>query len=141
MTLDVDFDKFRPADDLVFQYLLEQAVEGKVPVYGIVVDVARLVPFAEEHRPEESEDGRKIVQSMIREWQAGKHVQPWVYPRVGEFVVADDYFVLAMSKSGRLQTIGCLCLGEPDRATLHDCQGPLGVDYVRKALGVGDPHK
>ncbi len=139
--MEIDFDKFMPPDDLVFQHLLEQAVAGQVPVYGIVADVARLVPFAEEHRPEETEDGRKIVQTMIRDWQAGNHVQPWVYPRAGEFVVADDYFVLAMAKAGGLTTIGCHCLGEPDRATLHDCQGPLGVDYVRNALGLGDPHK
>ena len=135
--MEVDFDTFRPPDDLVFQYLLEWAVEGKVPVYGIVADVARLVPFAEQHHPEETEGGRKIVQTMTREWQAGNHVQPWVYPKAGKFVVSDGYFVLAMAGAVRLETIACQCLGEPDRATLHDCQGPLGIDYVRKALGVG----
>lgn len=134
--MEIDTEALRPPDDPVFQHLLEQAVTGQVPVYGIVVDVALLVPFAADHRPEETEGGRKIVQTMTREWQAGNHVQPWVYPKAGKFVVSDDYFVLAMARAGRLETIACQCLGEPDRANVHDCQGPLGSDYVRRALGI-----
>ena len=139
--MEIDTETLRPLDDPVFQLLLEQAVTGQVPVYGIVVDVALLVPFAVDHCPEGTAEGRSIVQSMIGAWQDGQRFQPWVYPRAGQFVVSDDYMILAMAKAGGLETIGCRCLGEPDRATLHDCQGPLGVDYVCMALGLGDPHK
>jgi hypothetical protein len=135
--VEIDTESLRPPDDPVFQHLLEQAVTGQVPVYGIVVDVALLVPFAADHNPQGTAEGRSIVQSMIGAWQEGQRFQPWVYPRAGQFVVSDDYMILAMAKAGGLETIGCQCLGEPDRANVHDCQGPLGVDYVRKALGVG----
>lgn len=126
-----------PPDDLVFQYLLsEAATTGRIPVWGIVVSSERLVAFDPTFHPEDERDGSAIVAAIIREWNAGRPAQPWVYPRGDMFVVADDYFALAAIRHGRPETVACQCLGEPNPAIVHQCVGPIPVADVRRMLGL-----
>lgn len=124
-----------PPHDPVFQHLLsEAAVTGRVPVWGIVVSPARVVPFDPTHRPEETGDGPAIVAAITREWKAGRPVQPWVYPRGDLFVASDDYHALAAIRRGRPDFIACQCLGEPDERLVHSRVGPLPLQQVRSML-------
>lgn len=129
--------KLEPPTDAVFQYLLsEAAVTGRVPVWGIVVAPARVVAFDPTLRLEHDGDGPAIVAAIGREWNEGRPVQPWVYPRGDLFVAPDDYFALAAIRRGRPDLIACQCLGEPSSRLVHERVGPLALADVRRMLGV-----
>jgi hypothetical protein len=128
---------FAPPPDPIFQHLLSEAsITGGIAVYGIVVSPARLVPFDPMFRPETTADGQAVVKAIMANWQSGKPVQPWVYPRGDVFVVADDYLALAAIKAGRPETVACQCLGEPNAELVYSATGPLPLAWVRGALNI-----
>ena len=132
------FTRFEPPDDRLFQDLLRRAVSGEIPVYGVVVDLQEVVIKRryEHHRPEKSEAGKKIVESMYERWQSGNGTQPWLYVWKGEYTVADDYFWIALIEQGKPRTVAAQVLGEPMEAGLKQKVGPLDINTVQRMLGV-----
>ena len=132
--------KFQPPDDRLFQYLMLQATQGKVEVYGAVIETAK-VEFKRthnSHRPERTEEGQKILQAMWKAWQAGNGPQPWLYVWDGAYAVADDYFWIALIEQGKPEFVAAQILGEPLRVGLKQKIGPLPPEQVRAMLGLGD---
>lgn len=78
--MNTDFATFEPPNDPIFDELIEKAIVGSIPVFGIVVEALRLQPFDPDWHPELIGDGPKVVQAIISAWQAGRPVQPWAYP-------------------------------------------------------------
>ena len=122
----------------MFQDLLRRAVNGEVDVYGVVLDTGKVVfrRSFEHHHPEVMEGGPEIVQSMWNRWQLGSPVQPWLYVWDGEYVVADDYFWLALIKKGRPKSVAAQVLGTPLESGLLEKAGPLPVERVHDLLCV-----
>lgn len=129
-------EPFEPPADPVFQHLLEQAVNGGIPVFGIVVSTDRLIAFDPAHRPELNRPGSQIVQGILRQWAEGAAPQPWVYPRGNQFVVSDDYFALTAIRLAKVGTIACQCLGIPARANVLNDPVPVPASWVQGALGI-----
>ena len=101
-----------PPDDLVFQYLLREAVAGHVPVYFASVPIQRLQRFSPGFHPETTEGGAEVVAAIMSRWRAGDFAKMWVYPDGDHFVVADDYFTWRQPKQGGLIScpVGCSAL-------------------------------
>ena len=128
---------FEPPDDPVFQYLLEQAIYGAIPVFGVVMKPHRLKRYADYYRPETTEEGAQVVRHMIVAWNAGRPVQPWIYPRNAHYIVSDDYFAMAAIEAGRPATIAAQFLGWPNASDILDKQGPLPTEQVKSMIGIG----
>jgi hypothetical protein len=90
----VDMESFRPPDDPCFNKLLEYALSGTVPVYGAVLETARVRVrrFDDGFRPENSIEGQKALVSLMQGWNSDSPVQPWLYAEKDVYVCADDYF-------------------------------------------------
>ncbi len=133
----IDEISFAPPDDLNFQSLVLRASRGQIPVYGVVIatDEVRIVRAFDTHRPENLPGGNDVVRQMIAAWQTGKVTQPWLYAANGHYVVADDYFWLALIERGNPQTFSAQILGEPLSAGLVNKVGPLGADFVKSVFG------
>jgi hypothetical protein len=119
----------------VFQYLLEQAVDGNVPVFGVVMRPDNLRRYAEYFHPEVTDEGRHIVDSIMAAWNSGASSQPWVYPRGRHYVISDDYFTLAAIERGRPEAIGAQVLGWATGPDILQKTGPLSATHVRRLLG------
>lgn len=134
----IDEISFAPPDDLAFQSLILRSQKDLVPVYGVVIrtNEVRLKRAFENHRPETLPGGAEVLQQMFLDWQAGKPVQPWLYVKNNEYTVADDYFWLALVEQGKPPTFSAQVLGEPLSAGLVQKIGPLGSDFVRKAVNI-----
>ena len=93
---------FSPPPDRLFQDLMHRAVQGGVPVYGVVIEVGKVAfrRSAESFRPETMEHGQAVLRSMTQAWQSGDAAQPWLYVRDGAYIVADDYLWLALVERG-----------------------------------------
>ncbi len=133
-----DSDHFRPPEDRLFQNLLLRAVDGEVDVYGVVIATEEVVftRAFEHHHPENMDGGREIVQSMWNQWQQGNPVQPWLYVWDGEYMVADDYFWLALIERGRPESVAAQVLGNPLECGLLQKEGPVPVERVKEMLGM-----
>src|SRR5665213_2755357 len=116
---------WQPPDDLVFQYLLQEAATGGVPVYFAAVPLASLVRFAPTFAPEKTEDGEAPVLQIMQQWREGKTTNMWVYPRGDMFVVADDYFTLAAAERGKPDFVPCWVLGEVKNKSAEQVQRPM----------------
>ena len=128
---------FEPPFDETFQELLAGAVQGKVPVYGVVQELDK-VSFKRAHsyfRPELTEEGQQVVRDMAAAWNAGRPAQPWLYVRDGAYIVADDYFWLALVEQGRPPTFAAQVLGEPLSEGLVQ-KVALDQATVRRMLGL-----
>ena len=111
----VDDLTFAPPDDNHFQLLLGRAIKGEVPVYGVVlqksqINLRRSFPA---HRPELTRHGSDVVAAMAVAWQDGKPVQPWLYVSGEDYVVADDYFWLALIEKYGVESFAAQVIGEP----------------------------
>ncbi len=128
---------FEPPFDETFQELLAGAVKGMVPVYGVVqeLDKASLKRAHPYFRPEMTEKGQQVVRDMAEMWNTGQPVQPWLYVRDDSYVVADDYFWLALMEQGRPPTFAAKVLGEPLEEGLVQ-KVALDAATVRRLLGV-----
>ena len=130
---------FSPPEDRLFQDLLLRSTQGKVDVYGVVIETTQ-VEFKrsyDSHRPETTEEGQAVLQSMWNAWQSEEPTQPWLYVWDGAYAVADDYFWLALIEKGKPETIAAQVLGEPLQAGLQQKTGPIPPDRVRAMLGIG----
>ena len=128
---------FEPPFDETFRELLAGAVKGTVPVYGVVLELEK-VTLKRAHpyfRPEMTEEGQRIVRGMAEAWNAGRPAQPWLYVREGAYVVADDYFWLALVEQGRPDTFVAQVLGEPLEEGLVQ-KVSLDRATVRRLLGL-----
>ena len=136
--MDADSNLHHPPEDRLFQDLLHRAVNGEVEVYGVVIATEKVVftRAFEHHHPENMEGGQELVQTMWSRWQMGNPVQPWLYVWNGEYVVADDYFWLALIEKGRPGSVAAQVLGNPLEVGLLQKLGPLPVERVRELLGV-----
>lgn len=133
----IDEMRFAPPDDLTFQSLVLRAKKDLVPVYGVVMRTAEvcLKRAFESYRPEILPGGAEVLQQMFSNWQAGQPVQPWLYTKGSEYIVADDYFWLALIEKGKPETFSAQVIGEPLSAGLVQKVGPLGSGFVRLSLG------
>ena len=133
----IDEISFAPPDDLTFQSLILRATRDQVPAFGAVIrtEDVRLTRAFESHRPENMRGGAEVVRKMFSDWQAGKPTQPWLYAKGDEYIVADDYFWLALVEKGRPPTFSAQILGEPLSAGLIQKVGPLGPDFVKRSFG------
>jgi len=59
------------------------------------------------------------------------------YPRGKWFVIADDYIRLFAAQRGRRESVICWILGKPDNELVRDLRGPIALEDVPKALGMG----
>lgn len=133
----IDEISFAPPDDLTFQSLILRATKNQVPVYGVVIqaeDVSFIRAY-ENHRPENLPGGADALRHMFQEWQVGKPTQPWLYVEDNKYVVADDYFWLALVEKGKPPTVTAQTLGEPLNDGLLKKVGPLGPDLVKRSFG------
>jgi hypothetical protein len=133
----VDAIKYGPPDDAQFHMLVPKALRGEVPVYGVVLNVEQIVlkRAFDSFRPENMPGGDEIVRSMMRAWQLGQPAQPWLYVRDNAYIVADDYFWMAMVERGRPITIAAQVIGEPHEDGLIQKVGPLSVADVKALFG------
>ena len=123
-----------PPDDPVFQHLLQEAVDGRLPVYFAAVPLSRLRRHSPSFHPELTHGGSDVVSQIMARWHAGDFAKIWVYPAGQQFVVADDYFVLAAAEKGQPDFLPCWILGNVPEGYAKDVQGPIPVDWVRKTL-------
>jgi hypothetical protein len=79
--IDLYDGRFAPPQDPVFLYLLEQAVYGHVPVFGVVMSPSRLQRFDSTFNPENTPGGAAMVSQIMKRWNMGEPFQMWVYPR------------------------------------------------------------
>lgn len=132
-----DADFYAPPDDLNFQMLVVKASRGEIPVFGAVIETEKvtLLRAYESHHPENMSGGQEIVQSMMTAWQHGESIQPWLYVKDGKYIVADDYFWLALIEMGKPVSFSAQVLGEPLSNGLIEKVGPLGLSYIHNIFG------
>ncbi|HCE02884.1 MAG TPA: hypothetical protein DEQ98_06540 [Acidobacteria bacterium] len=133
----IDQQEFAPPEDVLFLAFVMRAAEGRTPVYGVALetDKVTLKRAFDSHRPERTEVGQEVLKQMMEDWRAGKHHQPWLYAKGDSYIVADDYFWLAMIERGNPSAFPALVFGEPLEQGLVEKKGPLGPDYVKQAFG------
>jgi hypothetical protein len=133
----VDNITYAAPDDLDFHMLLLKASRGDVPVYGVVLETAAvaLERAYESHRPEKLPGGDKIVGGIMQAWRQGQHTQPWLYVKSDKYIIADDYFWLAMVEMGQPETFAAQVIGEPLANGLLQKVGPLGAEFVQARFG------
>jgi hypothetical protein len=128
-------NKLRPPDDPVFSYLLEDAVKGRIPVYYAAVPLELVRPFAPDFHPEEHPIGKQAMQAIFDNWQSGKFIPMWVYPRNDNFIMSDDYITYAAALKGQPDYVPCWVLGDPKLPGVKDIQGPIKTEDILKILG------
>ena len=128
--------EWKPPGDPVFQYLMEQALFGAVPVYYAAIPFARLKRFAPTFRPENTEHGREVVAAIMARWRAGDMAKMWVYPKGQLFIVSDDYFTLAAAEKGQPEYLPCWVLGAVPNGAAKDVQGPMDQKPLREMFGL-----
>ena len=121
--------------DPVFQYLLQEAALGWVPVYFAAIPLSRTVRLAPTFRPERTKDGEAVVLSIMEKWRAGEFSNMWVYPNGDKFVVADNYFTLAAAERGQPDLVPCWVLGTVRNESAEQVKGPMEQGAVAKMLG------
>ena len=133
----VDSIHYAPPDDVHFQSLALRASRGQISVYGAVIETAKisLTRAFDSHRPENMEGGLEVVRKMFSDWQNCQPAQPWLYAKNGSYVVADDYFWIALIEQGKPDTIAAQILGEPLPEGLLQKAGPLGPQFIHDRFG------
>ncbi|MEM6903371.1 MAG: hypothetical protein AAF556_09070 [Pseudomonadota bacterium] len=133
----IDERRFEPPGDAIFLAYVLRAAEGRSPVYGAVLetDKVKLERAVKTHRPERTDAGQEVLSYMMQAWREGSHPQPWLYASRDRYIVADDYFWLAMIEQGSPASFPAFVLGEPLKAGLIEKTGPLGPEVVRGAFG------
>jgi len=76
----VDGNQWTPPDDPVFQYLLQEALYGHLPIFFAAVSLPRVRRYAPDFRPERTEEGPAVVRQIINRWRKGDTPYCWVYP-------------------------------------------------------------
>lgn len=126
-----------PKDDEVFMRLLDDALKGRLPVYFAAIPLALCVPFDLDYRPDLHPIGKQAIQAAFERGPKGALPPLIVYPRGAWFVVSDDYISLFAALRGGPDFVPCWVVGKPDAEYARDIQGPIAVEELPKALGVG----
>jgi len=125
-----------PPTDLIFNYLLEEAVTGRVPVYFAAIPLTMVWPFAPDFQVENHPIGKQMVDALFAEGCKGNLQRMWVYPRDQHFVASDDYATLAAARRGDPDFVPCWVLGNPHLLGVEQIQGPIRLEDVRRLLGI-----
>lgn len=129
---------WQPPTDPVFQYLLQEAALGWVPVYFAAIPLSRLRRFVPTFRPEKTKEGDAVVVAIMKRWRAGNFVHMWVYAKGDLFIVSDDYFTLAAAERGQPDLCPCWVMGEiRNDGKAKQVQGPIDKTSVRRMQGLG----
>ena len=131
--------EWEPPPDEIFQYLLQEAALGRVPLYFAAVPLARLKRFAQEFHPENTPDGPNVVAQIMQRWRVGEFSKMWVYQKGDDFIVSDDYFTLAAVEIGQPDFVPCWILGNITSGNAEQVQGPIPRDTILGMLGVKRP--
>lgn len=123
-----------PPNDPVFQYLLQQAANGSIPVYFTGIPLTRLRRFDDHFRPEKQPNVSIVVEAISRDWRAGRMRYMWVYPLDSEYIVADDYITFASIEKGNPDLVPCWVLGCPTGDGVEQVRGPIEVKTVKEML-------
>lgn len=128
---------WEPPVDPVYQYLLQEALFGWVPVYYAAIPLSRLRRFVPSFRPETTKNGEAVVAAIMERWRAGEFARMWVYPKGDLFIVSDDYFTLAAAEHGQPDLCPCWVLDEiKNDGKAEQVQGPISQVRVREMLGL-----
>lgn len=125
---------FKPPEDPIFAYLVEEAIRGRVPVYFVAVPLNLIRPFAPEFHPENVPGGKQALEALVAHSQGGKIQYIWVYPRQEHFVMSDDYFTYAAATKLQPDFLDCMILGHPIVPGVKDAQGPIRTEDIRRLL-------
>jgi len=125
-----------PPTDAVFNYLLEEAVTGRLPVYFAAIPLEMVWPFAPDFDMEAHPIGKQMVDATYAAGCQGHIQKMWVYPRDDHFVAPDDYATLAAARRGEPDFVGCWVLGNPHLPGVQDIQGPIRPEDIREMLGI-----
>lgn len=131
-------NEFKPPDDPLFAYLLDETIAGRVPVYFASIPLKIIRPFAPDFHPETHPIGKEMVEAITADWREGHFHFMWVYPKGGHFVMSDDYLTFASAVQGQPDFMPCWVLGDPRLPGVKDIQGPIRHEDVRKLLGLSD---
>jgi len=127
-----------PRHDQEFDYLLQRALGGLVPVYFAAVPRTLIRPFDTEYDPAKHPVGAMAIEQTTAEWRAGTFHHVWVYPSGDAYVLSDDYIPWAAATRGQPDFLPCWVLGYPSVPGAVDVQGPIAPSGVRKLLGFGE---
>jgi len=132
-----------PKMDETFMRLLEETIQGTLPLYFAAVPLRLCVPFDLDYRPDRHPIGKQAIQSEFARGVTGTLSPMIVYPRGAWFVVSDNYISLFAALLGNPEFVPCWVMGKPDEEYARDIQGPLDVNEVPKALGASqdEPQK
>jgi hypothetical protein len=130
----LDTHSFKPPDDPVYQYLLEEAGKGRIPVYFAAVPLSLIQPYDPEFHPEKTPKGKEVLDSTVAFSQGGKFHYLWIYPRQEHFVMSDDYLTYAAALKLQPDFLQCMVLGHPNMPGVKDAQGPIRTEDIRKLL-------
>jgi hypothetical protein len=121
-----------------FDDLLEKALAGEAPDYGVVIRLAdvRMTRFDQMYRPETTEAGTQALAAIMHRWSSGTPVQPWLYVQGACYIFSDDYLALAAIERGQPASFAVQILGEPLSRGLIEKFGPLGLAQIRAMLGI-----
>jgi hypothetical protein len=129
-------DVFAPPCDPVFSNLYGRVVAGYLPLYRAKVPTVAIRPFSDAYLPHKTTDGRKAMEAMKRDFEAGKIALPlWLYPSEGVFVLSDDYIPFFLLKELGVQDYWCTIMGQFEHPEVSEIQGPAPREYVQTLPG------
>ena len=123
-----------PPVDPILARLMQEAIEGRVPVYFAEVPLVLCVPYDPDYRPDLHPVGNAVIRQTMEDWQKQKFTNLLVYPRGVWFVVSDDYIQLFAALRGRPDCVPCWVLGKPENPFVENVQGPIRLEDVRRVL-------
>lgn len=134
----IDSTTFRPPPDPTYQTLIAYALAGDLPVYGAVIETAKtsVRRFDDRFRPENTIEGREVLESLMQDWKNGRPIQPWLYIRDDQYICADDYFFMAILERGQPPSFAAQILGRPLRQGLLQETAPIPVPQLRSMFGL-----
>ena len=125
-----------PKDDRL-THLMQEAYEGRVPLFYAEVPLALCVPGDLDCRPDLHPAGKAAIRLAMENWRKQKPVSLLVYPRGVWFVVSDDYPALFACLRGLPEYVPCWVLGKPDSPVVKNVQGPIPIEDARRILTGG----
>jgi hypothetical protein len=128
----VDARRFEPRADPLYQYLMEGAADGSVPVYAVEASFSMFKPHDPFWGPEQAPDGIRTMKAVMARIGQGENLRPWVYPRDGRLIYADDYFLMACWRMLKVDAIRAWHLLTP--APDLPAHGPIPLDNVRSLI-------
>jgi len=130
-----------PKTDETLIRLIQEACEGKVPVYLAVIPLTRCVPFDLNYSPEVHPTIAALTEAraqQIADMTARDGGAPapslLVYPRGQWFVVSDDYPTLFAYRRSEWTYVAAVVLGEPEGEGVEIVRGPLSAEEAKAAI-------